>query len=139
MHCWQKMIAFGISLKGTRGRVIVWWFQIGISSKIHLFLYCDWEAVYTIVLLKFKYTLKILCFYWLLLFSSWVMSNSLRPPGLQHARPPCPSLSPRVCSDSCPLSHWCCLTITSSAALSSFCFQCFPTSGSFLINISIAI
>ena len=44
---------------------------------------------------------------WLLLFSSSVVSDSLRPHGLQHARLPCPSLFPRVCSNSCPLSRWC--------------------------------
>jgi len=47
----------------------------------------------------------------LLLFSHWVMSNSLPPHGLQHARLPCPSLSPGVCSNSCPLSKWCHPTI----------------------------
>ena len=41
------------------------------------------------------------------LFSGSVVSDSLRPHGLHHARLPCPSLSPRVCSDSCPLSQWC--------------------------------
>ena len=51
--------------------------------------------------------------------------------GLQHARLPCPSLSPEVWSNSCPLSWWCCLTISSSASLSSFCLQSFPASGSF--------
>ena len=50
------------------------------------------------------------------LFSLQVMSDSLRPHGLQYARLPCPSLSPRVCSNSCPLSWWCCLTILPSAA-----------------------
>ena len=43
----------------------------------------------------------------LLLFSSSVISNSLWPHGLQHSRLPCPSLAPRVCSNSCPLSQWC--------------------------------
>ena len=43
----------------------------------------------------------------LLLFSRWVMSNSLQPHGLQHTRLPCPSPSPGVCSNSCPLSQWC--------------------------------
>ena len=42
-----------------------------------------------------------------LLFSCSVVPDSLRPHALQHARPPCPSLSPRVCSDSCPLSRRC--------------------------------
>ena len=59
------------------------------------------------------------------------MSNSLRPPGLQHARLPCPSLSPRICSSSCPLSWWCYLTISSSATPFSFCLQLFPPSESF--------
>ena len=44
---------------------------------------------------------------------------------------PCPSLSPRVCSNSCLLSLWCYLTISSSAALFSFCLQSFPASESF--------
>ena len=47
------------------------------------------------------------------------MSDSLRPRGLQHTRLPCPSLSPGVCSDLCPLSWWCYLTISCSATL--FC------------------
>ena len=59
------------------------------------------------------------------------MSNSLRPHGLPHARLPCPSLSPRVWSNSCPLSQWCYLTISSSATLFSFSLQSFPASGSF--------
>ena len=42
------------------------------------------------------------------------MYGSLRPHGLQHTRLPCPSLPPRVCSDSCPLSWWCLSTISSS-------------------------
>ena len=50
---------------------------------------------------------------------------------LQHARLPCPPLSPRVCSSSCPLSRWCYLTISSSAAPFSFCLQSFPASGCF--------
>ena len=59
------------------------------------------------------------------------MSDSLKPHGLQCARFPCPSLCPGVCSDSCPLSRWCHLTISSSATLFSFCLQSFPASGSF--------
>ena len=60
-----------------------------------------------------------------------VMSNSLWPHGLQCARLSWPSLFPRVCSNSCPLSWWCYLTISSSAALFSFCLQSLPASGSF--------
>ena len=53
-----------------------------------------------------------------------------QPQGLQHSRLPCPSLSPRVCSNSCPLSQWCHPTISSSVAPFS-CPQSFPASGSF--------
>ena len=49
----------------------------------------------------------------MLLFTCLVMSDSLWPPSLQHARLPCPSPSPRVCSNSCPLNWWCHPTISS--------------------------
>ena len=55
------------------------------------------------------------------------MSDSLQPHGLQHTRLPCPSLSPRVCPNSCPLSWWYHPTISSSATL--FCLQPYPASG----------
>ena len=48
-------------------------------------------------------------------FSHSVVSNSLQPHGLQHARPPCPSPTPGACTNSCPLSQWCHPTISSSA------------------------
>ena len=67
----------------------------------------------------------------LLLFSRSVVSDSLTPHGLQHSRLPCPSQSPRVCSNSCPLNQWCPPTISSSASLFSFCLQSFPAAGSF--------
>ena len=60
-----------------------------------------------------------------------VMSNSLRPHGLQHARLPCPSPTPRVCSNSCPLSRWCHPTISSPVIPFSSCHQPFPASRSF--------
>ena len=59
------------------------------------------------------------------------MSNSLQPHELQHARFPCPSLSPRVCSNSCPLNQWYYLTFSSSATPFPFCLQFFPALGSF--------
>ena len=59
------------------------------------------------------------------------MSDSLWPHGLQHARFPCPSPSPRVCSNSCPLSQWYHPTISSSVIPFSSCLQSFPASGSF--------
>ena len=55
----------------------------------------------------------------------------LRPHGLQHARLPCPSPTPGVYSNSCPLSRWCHLTISSSVVPFSSCLQSFPASGSF--------
>ena len=64
-------------------------------------------------------------------FSRRAMSNSLRPHGLQHARLPCPSPTPRVCSNSCPSSQRCQPTISSSVIPFSFCLRSFPTSGSF--------
>ena len=67
----------------------------------------------------------------LLLFSHEVLSHSLRPRGRQHTRLPCPSLSPSVCSNACPLSWWCYLNILSSVTPFSFCHQSLPGSGSF--------
>ena len=61
------------------------------------------------------------------------MSDSLWPRGLQHARPPCPSPSPGVNSNSCPLSRWCHPTVASSVVPFS-CFQSFPASGSFQMS-----
>ena len=66
-----------------------------------------------------------------LLFSHSVVSNSLLLHGLQHARLPCPSLSPDVCSNSCPLNRWYHPTISSSVTHFSSCLQSFPASGSF--------
>ena len=64
-------------------------------------------------------------------FSHSVVSNSLRPHGLQHARLPCPLATPGVYSNSCPLSQWCHPAISSSVVPFSSCFQSFPASGSF--------
>ena len=63
-----------------------------------------------------------------------IMSDSLQPHGLQHTRLSCPSLSPGVYSDSCPLSWWCHPTISSSVAPFSSHLQSFPASGSFLMS-----
>ena len=65
-----------------------------------------------------------------MLFSCSVVSNSLQPQGLQHARHPCPSVSSRVCSNSYPLSQWCHPTISSSVVPFSSS-QSFSASGSF--------
>ena len=67
----------------------------------------------------------------MLLFSHPVVSNSLRPHGLQLASLPCPLPSPEVCPSSCSLHWWCCPAISSSDTLFSFCPQSFPASGTF--------
>ena len=67
-------------------------------------------------------------------FSCSAMSDSLRPHGLQHTMPPCPLPTPRVYSNSCPLSWWCHPTISSSVIPFSSCPQSFPASGSFQMS-----
>ena len=67
-------------------------------------------------------------------FSRSVMSDSLRPQGLQHARPPCLSPTLGVYSNSCPLSWWCHPTISSSVISFFSCLQSFPASGSFQMS-----
>ena len=62
------------------------------------------------------------------------MSHSLWPHELQHTRLPCPSLSPGACSNSCPLSHRCHLTVSSSVVPFSSCLQSFSASGSFPVS-----
>ena len=64
-------------------------------------------------------------------FSGSVMSNSLQPHESQHARPPCPSPTPRVHSNSCPSSQWCHPAISSSLIPFSSWSQLLPASGSF--------
>ena len=67
-------------------------------------------------------------------FSHSVVSNSLWPHGLQHARPSCLSPTPGVYSNSCPLSQWCHPAISSSVIPFSSCLQSFPASGSFPVS-----
>ena len=67
-------------------------------------------------------------------FSHSVMCDSLWPHESQHTRPPCPSPTPGVYPNSCPLSRWCHLTISSSVVPFSSCLQSFPTSGSFQMS-----
>ena len=67
-------------------------------------------------------------------FSRSVVSDSLPPHEPQHARPPCPSPTPRVHPNPCPLSWWCHLTVSSSVVPFSSCSQSFPASGSFQMS-----
>ena len=69
-----------------------------------------------------------------LLFSPSVVSDFLRPHGLQHVRPPCPSPTTGVYPNSCPLSRWCHPTISSSVIPFSYQLQSFPAAGSFQMN-----
>ena len=69
-----------------------------------------------------------------LLFSCSIVSDFLWPYEMQHTRLPCPSLSPGVSSNSCPLSRWCHPTISSSVIPFSSRLQSFPASGSFLMS-----
>ena len=74
----------------------------------------------------------------LLFFSCSVMSKSVWLHKLQHARLPCASPTPGACSNSCPSSHWCHPTISSSVVPFFSCLQSFPASGSFLMNLLFA-
>ena len=67
-------------------------------------------------------------------FSSSVLSRSLRPHGLKQSRPPCTSQTPRVYSNSCPLTWWCDTTNSSCVVPFSSCLQFFPASGSFQMS-----
>ena len=71
-------------------------------------------------------------------FSHSVKSDSLWPLGLQHTRCPCPSQTPVVHSNSCPLSRWCLPTISSSVIPFFSCLQSFPESQSFPVSQSFA-
>ena len=66
-------------------------------------------------------------------FSCSVVSDSLQPRGLQHTRPPCPSPTPGIYPNSCPLSRWCHPT-SSSSVIPLSCPQSFPASGSFQMS-----
>ena len=87
---------------------------------------------------KHKITRKCILYYIIIIsvqFSHSVTSDSLRPQGPQHARPPCPSPTPRVYSNSCPLSQWRHPTISSSIVPFSSRLQSFPASRSFSMSL----
>ena len=71
---------------------------------------------------------------WSFQFSHSAMSDSLQSHGLQHTRPPCPSPTPGVYSNSCPLSRWCHPTISSSVVPFYSCLQSFTASGFFQMS-----
>ena len=77
------------------------------------------------------WTWRVLCLVKSVQFSRSVVSDSLRPHEPQHTRPPCPSPTPGVYPNPCPLSRWCHSTISSSVIPFSSCSQPLPASGSF--------
>ena len=99
-----------------------------------------WNGLPFLVISTICYTGEYICTktdgygFVLFLFSCSVMSNSQQPYVLQHTRLLCPSSSPRICSNSCPLSQWCHPTISSSVVPFSSSLQSFPASESFLMS-----
>ena len=96
------------------------------------------RPIYSLIFVKVVVHM-ILFFFWgvgglAVQFSCPGMSNSWQPHGLQHARPPCASPTPRVYSNSCPLKWWCHPTVSFSVFLFSFLLQSFPASGSFQMS-----
>ena len=103
---------------GAHVYMIIFWFQWLLGS-IRTFIY---------------FVEKKLCYLPSVQFSHSVVSESLRPHGLQHARLPCPSPTPGACSNSRPLSQTCHPTISSSVIPFSSCLQSFPVLGSFQMS-----
>ena len=94
----------------------------------------NWSVIYKVLFYNFKVLIYHIFkgLYKAFQFGSVTQScPTLRLHGLQHARPPCPSPTPRVCSNSCPSSWWCHPIILSSVVPFSSCLQSFPVSGSF--------
>ena len=113
--------------------------HVNSSCILSLLLDCQCLHVHKIVLLSVKIVNTLFLSYFvnkfaLVLFSHSVMADSLQPHGLQHARTPCPSPTPRACSNSCLLSQRCQQTISSSVIPFSSCLQSFPASGSFPLS-----
>ena len=99
----------------------------GGESLANLALGGEWERnFYYVQAIVLDWPESLFRFFLLLLFSPWVVSDSLRSHGLQHTRLPGPSLSLRVCSNSRPLSQWCLATVSSSVVPFSSCPQSFP-------------
>ena len=120
------LVFWMLSFKPTFSQVIyIFWFINPLSDVSFANIFPHW-----INCPHFVYGL----FFCSVQFSHSVMSNSLWPHGLQHARPPWPSPTPGVYSNSCPLSRWCHPAISSSVVPFSSRLQSFPVSGSFQIS-----
>ena len=90
-----------------------------------------WLSMCLLTFIEFLKQAPLSCIVTSVQFSCSVMSDSLRPHELQHARPPCLSPTPRFHPNPCPLSQWCHPTISSSVVPFSSCPQSFPASESF--------
>ena len=111
-----------------------WWATVHGVAKSPTWL-IDWVHSWSLTMFQFNiYNYPLRVSFSSVQFSHSVMSNSLQPHGLQHARPPCPSPTPRVHSSSCPLSRWYHPTISFSVVPFSSPLQSFPASGSFQIS-----
>ena len=119
----QSMVSQSVMTEATCTIDIVLWYWSNLTSRSFLKLAVTW----ILTALGASHLV-------LLLLSCSVVSDSLLPHRLQHARPPCPSLSPRVCSNSCPLNLCCHPSIWSSVVPFSH-LQSFPTSGFFPMKI----
>ena len=110
-----------------------WWAQFLLPSSQHPLVVLLLQALARACLLPShcSVTSDCIALSCTLLFSRSVMSHSLQPHGLQHARLPSSSPSPGACSNSCPLSQWCHPTISASVIAFSSSPQSFPASGSF--------
>ena len=130
-----------------------WWFKILLSLHNNIYyeeikftldvdmafcLFCfHIVRSNTYLLKKFKTVSKFIIYLYVSVqFSHSVVSDSLQPHGLQHARPPCPSPTPGAYSNPCPLCWWCHPTISSSVVPFSSRLQSFPASGSFHMSQS---
>ena len=123
--CWNITFLFFLGLFSQFIDICIWrtllWHHFLLFSTSNCFSNQD-ETMY--LLLPFILFCSVQ-------FSHSVLSDTLWPHEPQHARPPCPSPTPGVHPNSCPLSWWCHLTISSSVVPFSSCLQSFPTSGSF--------
>ena len=97
----------------------------------HSFISDSLKTVEGILYCSVSKSLRVEIYFSSVQFSCSVVSDSFRPHGLQHTRSPCPSPTPEVYTNSCPLSWWCHPNISSSVVPFSSCPQSFPASGSF--------
>ena len=110
------------------------WFPLGLTGLISLQSKRP-SRIFSNTTVEKHHVSVLYLLYWVSVqFSHSVMSHTLRPHGLQHARLPCPSPTPGACSNSCPSSQWCHPTTSSSVIPFSSCLQSFPASASFLMS-----